>query len=107
MERATKLVTDLELEQVSGYVTCKNQGHWWLAQVLVKDSDNAEVKLSLLHPHRPNRSFKHPRSPNIINMELVDILTIVEPRTTTGQIYTLTQRQSKAATEMLKHVLSN
>ena len=41
----TKLVADLELEQVAGYVTCKHQGHWWLAQVLAKDSDNGEVKL--------------------------------------------------------------
>ena len=106
VERVTKLATDLELEQVAGYVTCKSQGHWWLAQVLTKDSDNSEVKLSLLHPHGPARSFKYPPSPNVINMALADVLTIVEPRTTTGRVYTLTQRQSKAATEMLKHVLS-
>jgi hypothetical protein len=78
VERVTKLVTDLELEQVTGYVTCKNQGDWWLAQVLAKDSDNGEVKLSLLHPNGPCRSFKHPPSPNIIN--IADVLTIVEPR---------------------------
>ena len=100
MERATKLVTDLELEQVPGYVTCKYQGHWWLAQVLAKDSDNSEVKLSVLHPSGPCRSFKHPSSPNIINIALADVLTIVEPQTTTGRIYTLTQRQNKAATHM-------
>ena len=79
VERVTKLETDIELEQVAGYVTCKYEGHWWLAQVLVKDSDNSEVKLSLLHPHGPSRSFKHPLSPNIINMALADVLTIVEP----------------------------
>ena len=86
------------------YVTRKNQDHWWLAQVLAKDSDNGEVELSLLHPYGPSRSFKHPPSPNVITMALADVLTIVEPRTT-GRIYTLTQRQSKAATEMLKHML--
>ena len=63
-------------------------------------------RLSLLHPHGPSRLFKYPPSPNILNMALADVLTIVEPRMTTGRIYTLTQRQSKVATEMLKHVLS-
>ena len=79
VERVTKLMTDLELEQVAGYVTCKSQDHWWLAQVLSKDSDNGEVELSLLHPHGPSRSFKHPPSPNVMTVALADLLTIVEP----------------------------
>ena len=91
LERVTKLATDLELEQVTGYVTCKHQDHWWLAQVLAKDSDNGEL-LNLLHPYGPSRSFKHPPSPNVITLALVDVQTIVEPRTTTGRIYTLRDR---------------
>ena len=74
----TKLATDLDL-QVAGYVTCKSQHQWWLAQVLAKESDNTEAKLSLLHPRGPARSFKYPPSPNVINMALADVLTILEP----------------------------
>ena len=83
-------------------ISTYHQDYWWLAQVLAKDS---EVELSLLlnHPYGPSRSFKHPPSPNVITLA---VLTIVEPRTTTGCIYTLTQRQSKAATDTLKRVLS-
>ena len=64
VERVTKLVTDLELEQVAGYVTCKNQGHWWLAQVLAKDSDNGEVKLCLLYTSPSPRDATLSRMPS-------------------------------------------
>ena len=44
----TKHSTDLEMEEVMGYVTCIHGSQWWVAQVLEKDSDNGELKLSLL-----------------------------------------------------------
>ena len=104
-ERVTKQPEDLEIEQVSGYVTCVHESVWWLACVLEKDLENAEFRLTLLHPHGPSRSYKYPTAPDIITLPLSSILTLVEPRTTTGRTYSLYQRDSRAATAKLKTVL--
>ena len=72
-----------------------NDSEWWLACVLDVDSDNAEVKVTFLHPHRPTRSFKYPSLPDIQTVSVSDILTKVSPRTTTlGRVYTLTAKES-------------
>ncbi len=38
---------------------CNLCAQWWLACVLEKDLENAEVRLTLLHPHGPGRSYKN------------------------------------------------
>jgi len=91
-EKVTKQPEDLEIEQVSGYVTCVHESVWWLACVLGKDLENAEVRLTLLHPHGPSRSYKYPTAPDITTLPLSSILTLVEPKTTTGRTYSLYQR---------------
>ena len=48
---------ELEMEEVSGYVICIHNNQWWLGCVLEKDLENVQVKLSLLHPSGPSRSF--------------------------------------------------
>ena len=53
VQRVTKHSTDLEMEEVMGYVPCIHGSQWWVAQVIEKDSDNGEPKLSLLFPHGP------------------------------------------------------
>ena len=100
-ERVTLLANDLELDQVSGYVTCAHNSCWWVACVLETDSESVEVKLSLLYPHGPCRSFKYPPVPDVLTLPLTDILTLLEPRTTTGRVYTITQKQSKTASDKL------
>ena len=101
-EKVTKQGEDLDMEQISGYVTCVHSSFWWLACVLEKDVENAEVKLTLLQPHGPSRSFKYPAIPEIIVLPLPNILTLVEPRTVSGHTYTLLQKDSRAATTKLK-----
>ena len=103
-ERVTKHETDIDIEQISGYVTCKLDNMWWLACVLEKDIDNAEIKLSFLHPHGPSQSFKYPASPDINVMPISNILTAVEPRTTTGRRYSILQKDAKEATNKLKTI---
>ena len=93
------------MEQVSGYVTCMHKNSWWLACVLENDIDNAEVKLMFLHPHGPSRFFKYPATPDIIVLPTSNILTLVEPRTTTGRQYTIQQKDTRAATSKLKAIL--
>ena len=63
------------MEEVSGYVLCVHRGLWWLACVLEKDAENAELKVTLLHPHGPSRSFSYPSIPDIIVLPLVNIIT--------------------------------
>ena len=98
-ERVTALASDLELDQVSGYVTCVHNNQWWVACVLKTDSESLEVKLSLLHPHGPCHSFKYPSVPDALTLPLRDILTPVKPRTTTGRVYTISQKESKTASD--------
>ena len=58
-QKVVKEPDDLDIYDVSGFVLCIHKGVWWLACVLEKDLDNSEVKLTLLHPHGPSRSFKY------------------------------------------------
>ena len=55
---------ELEMEEVSGYVICIHSNQWWLGCALEKDLENVQVKLSLLHPSGPSRSFRYPRAPD-------------------------------------------
>ena len=101
-QKVVKEPDDLDIYDVSGFVLCIHKGVWWLACVLEKDLDNSEVKLTLLHPHGPSRSFIYPSIPDIIALPVSDILSLVEPRTTTGRVYTISQKDSRTASAKLK-----
>ena len=72
--------------------------------ILEKDLENVQVKLSLLHPSGPSRSFRYPRTPEIVTVPLFRVVLLVEPRTTTGRTYTIPQNVSKAASAILKDI---
>ena len=59
--------------------------------------DTSEVRLTFLHPHGSSHSFRYPRVQDILTIPIADILTIVDPRKTTGHVYTLTQMESRTA----------
>lgn len=101
LEKVTIQETELEIDSISGYVTCEYNGEWWLAFVLAVDRENSEVKLTFLHPNGPSRSFKYPSSPDILFVPSSDILTKVEPRTPTGRTYSLTKKEMKTASDKL------
>ncbi len=65
----------------------------WLACVIEVDPVDSFAKLTYHHPHGPSNSFKFPASPDIHILSVTDILTVVDPRTTTGHIYTLSQKE--------------
>ena len=89
------------VEDISGFVTCAYNRKWWIACVSEVDNDYSEVKVQLLHPHGPSRSFKYPPTPDIQTVPMADILTKVDLRTTTGRVYSLPQDQSRAASDKL------
>ena len=95
----------LSLDQIRGFVTCVYDQKWWLACVLETDTEDLEVKVSFLHPNGPAHSFRYPCIPDILRVTTSDVLTIVDPRTTTGRVYTITQKESKTASEKLQRII--
>ena len=65
---------------------------WWLGCVIEIFQEEDSAKLTLLHPHGPSNTFKYPASPDICIMATHNILSTVDPRTTTGRVYTLTKK---------------
>ena len=51
--------------------------------------------------------YNYPPIPTILYVLMTHILTVVEPHTTTGHSYSLTQNESKAATSKLKYLTIN
>ena len=74
-------------ESIAGFVTCLHEENQWLAHVLEVCNDTKEVKLTFLHPHGPSNSFKYPESQHIHTIPMDDILTLVDPRTRSGYVY--------------------
>ncbi len=97
-ERVTVLGSDLEIEKIKGFITCVYDDQWWVACTIQVDEDN--VKVTFLHPQGPSRSFRYPSRPDILTIPIAEVLTKVDPRTR-GRTYSLTQEESKLATEKL------
>jgi len=66
--------------------------------------DENEVRVTLLHPPGPSNSFIYPISEHMMTVAVKDILTVVDPRTRTGRVYTLSKKEAKAATDKLPRV---
>ena len=98
-ERVTVLGSELDIEQIQGFVTCVYQNQWWVACTIQLDEEN--IKVSFLHPHGPSRSFRYPSTPEILTIPIGDILTKVDPKSR-GRMYTLTQEENRVATDKLK-----
>ena len=67
-ERITSQESELPVKQISGFVTCYYNEHWWVAYVLQLHADTSEVKLTFLHSHWPAHSFRYPQVQNILNI---------------------------------------
>ena len=98
-DRVTKLSGDLELEEVSGFVTCSYDRQWWLGCVLETHTEAVQISLTLLHPPGPSRSYKYPDVPVIVALPLTEILIKVCPRSRTKRVYTLTHKETKATAD--------
>jgi len=61
-------------------------------------SDSGEEELNFLYPHGPSRSFSYPFRPDVLVISVHDILTIADPKTVTGRMYTLSSDETAAAT---------
>ena len=100
-ERVCKHDGELEVETVSGYVTCMYNNNWWLAFVLDLDTENSKVKVTFLHPQGPARLYRYPTVPDVLTVPLDHILTKVDPVTATGRTHTLKKKENRLAAEKL------
>ena len=90
---------------VKGYATAVYGGNWWVAYVTGTDPEMQEVTLSFLHPHGPSKSFYYPHKPDILTVHISDILTLVDPVTSTGRTYSLTDNEmDSTAHALLSHI---
>ena len=69
-------------------------------------SDTKEVKLTFLHPHGPSNSFKYPEPQNIHTITMDDILTLVDPRTRSGRVYSLTKKRNDFCYRTASHCIT-
>ena len=92
---------ELELDGLSGFVICVYENEWWLACILSVDPENAEVKVTFLHPHGPARSYCYHSIPDILSVPITDLLARVSPNTATGRTYTITRKESRELTKKL------
>ena len=96
-EKVSQTGEELQPEAVIGFVTCLVEKKWWLACVL-DVIEQVQVKLTLLHPHGPSRSFRYPVKEDVHIIELKNILTTVNPRTVTGRTYSLSKKEIASTT---------
>ena len=99
-ERVCSEDDDVPVESIAGFVTCVFEGKWWLACVLRIASSENQVELTLLHSAGPS-SFKFPTTEHIIAVPTKDILLVVDPRTRTGRVYTLTKKEIRMTSDKL------
>ena len=101
-ERVTLRTNDLPPESIVGFVTCLCDGKWWLACVLEIIQEDSQVKLTFLHPHGSSSSYKYPGTQDIRTVPLDNILTLVDPRTRTGRVYTLSKKEITTASDKFR-----
>lgn len=65
------------------------------------DEENAQVKLSFLHPSGPSTSYSFPSKPDVLLVPIQDILTIVNPTTVTGRVYNISDKETTKANAKL------
>ena len=94
---ATKLPAagDLELEEVSGSVTCSYNSQWWLGWVLETHTKEVQTSLTLLHPPSPSLSYKYPDVPVIVTLPLTEILIKVCPLVKQDMLIPLLRKRLK------------
>lgn len=96
VELVTKLEDELSIGDIKGFVTAIYDNKWWIACVIDSDEENAQVKLSFLHPSGPSPSYSFPTKPDVLLVPIHDILTVVNPTTATGRVYNISEKETTA-----------
>ncbi|KAL5480015.1 hypothetical protein EMCRGX_G023629 [Ephydatia muelleri] len=82
---------------IGGYVTVVYNEAYWLGCVLSVVESECVVTVKFLHPKLPSSSFVFPDQEDVMDIDPSDILTHVNPITTTGRTYTLSKTEIQEA----------
>ena len=107
LKKVCQTVNTLQMEDITGYITVAYDNKWWLGVVINKNISTTEVEVTFLHPSGPARSFKYPEKPDNLIVSVHDILSVVETKTSTGRVYTVTQLDQSAASQLLEKNIAN
>ncbi len=103
-KREVKLTAeeDVPFENIKGFVTVRYDNRWYLGCVLQTFPEDAEVKVSFLHPAGPFHSFCYPAGrPDILVVPSENILTLADPMTSTGRTYRITENETQRVIQAL------
>ena len=76
----------------------------WLGCVLNVNEQKHAITVTFLHPSIPSASFFYPKRKDVLDTDLSDILTRVQPSiaTVTGRTYTLSKKEVEDVTAALE-----
>jgi hypothetical protein len=86
------MISDLKIDD---YVVVEYDECWWLAIVQDIEFNLKELKVAFLHPSGPRTSFKSPKIPDQLYVELRTIICLLNqaPKRGTRDNYTITIKQ--------------
>lgn len=91
----------LLIEDMKGYAAFKYDDRWYWACILQTPPEISKVRVSFLQPPGPSPSFCYPTSPDILDVQASNVPTLVDPTTSTGRTYRVTERESERASRLL------
>ena len=99
----TPIVNIDELKQAT-YVSCVYNTFWWVGMVSQVDENEGDVKIELLHPHGPKKSFHWPTPSDACYVPLKNVLcNITLPTTSTGWTYNISDDDYQKILSAFEH----
>ena len=83
----------------AGYVAVIYDDKWWVAYINEAYPERNEISANFLHPNGPNSSYVYPRHPDIIIMDVSDVMIQLHPTTRTGRTYYLPEEETHKTVE--------
>ena len=76
------------------YVTCLYNSFWWVGLVTQVDVEQGDVKVQLMFPHGPHKTFNWPEAEDSCYVPIKNIVCqISSPTKTIGQTYKITDEE--------------
>lgn len=85
------------VKDIWGFITIFHDSAWWVAEVQIREETSVSVKC--LHPKGPSRRFAFPERHQILAVNIEDILSVVNPITKDGKVFSLKRADSAYSKE--------
>jgi hypothetical protein len=93
------MITDVKIDD---YIVVEYDECWWLAIVQDIELNLKELKVAFLHPSGPRTSFKYPKTPDQLDIELTTIICLLNqvPKCGTRDNYSISIQQLEEIEEV-------